>query len=197
MLHLLNNSGNVLPFEDFCSKFNPNDREQYNKVIKAIPQSVIVMSYSLFQNNVNLNLPSLLVNGHNITNLKLPNFTTLIKESYPFSSNMNSILQFFSEKEAESLRLKFFKFPVAPKGKEVHFMILNEIYPSAEFLRRHSGLVHNNCSFCDELIETTEHLFYEHNFAHAFWDDLHYWLFPKFVSFSNSTKENVLFGFPV
>lgn len=75
VMHLLDNTGNILPFEDFCSKFNLNDRGQYNNIIKVIPQSVIVMSYNLFQNNVTPNLPSLLVNGHNITSLKLPNFT--------------------------------------------------------------------------------------------------------------------------
>lgn len=142
-MHLLDNTGNILPFEDFCSKFNLNDRGQYNNIIKVIPQSVIVMSYNLFQNNVTPNLPQLLVNGHNITNLKLPNFTirqTFVKELYPFSSNRNSILQFFSKKEAENLRSKFFKFPVAPKAKEVHFKVLNGIYPSAEFLRRRFGL---------------------------------------------------------
>ena len=121
VMHLLDNTGNILPLEDFCSKLSLVDRGQYNNVVKAIPQAVIVMAYNLSQDNVNLNLPSLLVNGHNLINLKLPNFTirqTFTKELFPFSSNRNSILKICSKKDAESLRWKFFKFPIAPKAKE-------------------------------------------------------------------------------
>ncbi len=105
-------------------------------------------------------------------------------------SSRISILQFFSKKkkEAESLRSKFFKFPIAPEVKEVHFRILNEIYPSAEFLRRRFDLDHSSCSFCDSHIETTEHLSYECKCARAFWGDLYDWLFPKLISFSNLTN---------
>ncbi len=42
--------------------------------------------------------------------------------------------------------------------------------------------------------EKTEHLFYDCKFACAFWEDLHYWLFPKFEDLHVLTKENVLFG---
>ena len=31
----------------------------------------------------------------------------------------------------------------------------------------------------------------------SFGEDLHDWLFPKFVNFSNLTKENILYGIPV
>lgn len=200
VMHLLHNTGNIIPFAEFCSKFNLNDRRQYNNIIKAIPQSIIIMSSNLLQSNINPNLPSLLVNGHNLNSLKLPNVTIrqiFIKELYPFSTNRNSILQLFSKKEAENLRAKFFKYPIAPKMKEVHFKILNGIYPSAEFLRCRFGFEHNNCSFCDDEIETTEHLFYDCKFINVFWEDLHDWLFPKFVNFSNLTKENILYGIPV
>ena len=131
-MHLLDNTGNTAPFKILCSKYNLNDRRQYNHLVKAIPQSIVVMSYNLYKSNVNPTLASLLINGYNITDLKLPNITirhTLVKELYPFSSNRISILQFFSKKEAESLRSKFFKFPIAPKAKEVHFKILNRVYP--------------------------------------------------------------------
>lgn len=49
-----------------------------------------------------------------------------------------------------------------------------------------------------EQTETTEDLFHEnvffYKFARAFWEDLCYWLFPKFNNFSELTKENVIFG---
>lgn len=114
------------------------------------------MSYNLLQSDINPTLPSLLVDGHNISNPKLPNIAirqAFIKELSPYSSNRNSILRFFSKEEAVKLRAKFFKFPIPPKAKEVHFKTVNEIYPSAEFLRHRFGIDHNNCSFCDTHIE--------------------------------------------
>lgn len=110
------------------------------------------MPYNLYQSNVNLHLPKLLVNAHGLTYLNLPNTTiwkAFIKELYPFSSKRNSILQYFSKDEVEKLRTKFLKFPIAPKLKEVHFKTLNGTYASGEFLRHRFGLDHNNCSFCD------------------------------------------------
>lgn len=92
------------------------------------------------------------------------------------------------------LRTKYLKFPVAPKVKEVHFKILNGIYPFKEFLRCRFGLDENNCSFCGDQIDTTEHLFCDCKFACAFWEDLHYRLFSKFDDLHALTKENVLFG---
>ncbi len=61
-------------------------------------------------------------------------------------------------------------------------------------MRCRFGLDVNNCSFCDVAIENTEHLFYDCKFACAFWEDLHYWLFPKFEDLHVLTKENVLCG---
>ncbi len=200
VIHLLDNTGNILPFADFSVKFDINDRKQYNNVVKAIPRTVIVMSNNLLQSGIIPNLPSLLVNGHNINELKLPNIAirqTFINELYPFSTNRNSILNFFSKKESENLRSKYLKFPIAPKVKEVHFKILNGIYPSAEFLHCRFGFECNNCPFCDDEVETTEHLFYDCRYVNVFWEDLNDWLSSRFANFSGVKKENILYGIHV
>lgn len=80
---------------------NLNDRRQCDHLVKAIPQSVVVMFYNLCQSNVNPTLPPLLVTGHNITDLRRPDITiphTSVKELDPFSSNTISILQFLDFK---------------------------------------------------------------------------------------------------
>ena len=198
MLHLLDSTGKIIPFEFLCNKYNLVDRRQYNNLIKAIPQSVVMMSYNLKQNNVNPTLPSLLINGHNLTDQKIRNVMIrqlFVQELYPYLSNRLSILQFFSKKEAENLKSKFFKFPIAPKAKEVHFKILNKVYPSSEFLRNRFNLDHNNCLFCEENIETTDHLFYECKFVDVFWNDLYDWLFPKVPNLSILSKESILMVF--
>ena len=59
--------------------YSVKQRRQYNYPVKEIPQSVVVMSYNLCQSNVNPTLPSLLVTGHTITDLRLPNITPWLK----------------------------------------------------------------------------------------------------------------------
>jgi len=93
VLDLLDSTGKIISFEDFASKLNLFDREQYAKVIKAIPQTLIASVYNSCQNIMKPNLPSLLVNDHNFTNIKLPNLIirqTVIKELYPTSFHRNS-----------------------------------------------------------------------------------------------------------
>lgn len=170
-MHILDNTGVIMSFESFCSKFYLFDIKQYDNIIKAIPQSIIQMSFNVSQSIVTPCLPMLLVNGVSLTRINLPNITirkAFVKELYPYFSKKNSIFQYFSSTEVKILRTKFLKFPVAPKAKEVHFKILNGVYPSREFLRCRFGFNVNCCSFCDDQIETTEHLFYECKFAYTF-----------------------------
>ncbi len=75
--------------------------------------------------------------------------------------------------EVKTLKTKYLNFLVATKAKEVHFKILNRVYPENFWDVGRFGLDVNNCSFCDDQIETTEHLFYVCKFACAFWEDLH------------------------
>lgn len=196
VMHILNNSG-VMSFETFCSKYNLYDKKLYDNMIKAIPLSIFQMSQTLSQSDVTPVLPKLLVNGVSLTNLILPNTIirdAFVKELYPFYLSKQLIFKYFSKTEIKILRTKYFKFPLAPKAKEVHFKIINGIYPSREFLSCRFGLEVNNCSFCTDQIETTDHIFFDCIYACAFWEDFHYWLFPKFEDLPVFNKENVLFG---
>jgi len=117
-----------MSFDTFCLKFDLFDRKQYDNIIKAIPQSIIQMSFNISQSNVTPCLPRLLVNGVSLTHIHLPNIIirkAFVKELYPYSSNKNSISQYFSSAEIRKLRTKYLTFPIAPKAKEVHFKILS------------------------------------------------------------------------
>ncbi len=59
----------------------------------------------------------------------------------------------------------FLTFAVNPKCKEVHFKIMNHIYPAKEFLRVRFNVGDSNiCQLCNLEIETVEHLFfYKHS----------------------------------
>lgn len=197
VMHLLDTTGNILTFPNFSSKFNITDENQYNIVVKAIPQAVKLLAKNLYQNKVYPRLPKLMLRDCNLSDSKLSNRAIRYifnKELYPFVSSRNRIRNFFCKKDAEKLRSKFFKLPVAPKAKEIHFKVLNGIYPSADFLCKRFGFENGNCSFCNEQNETTDHIFYECMYTNAFWDDLHHWL-SKYIPVPDIQLQNVLFGF--
>ena len=121
-----------------------------------------------------------MLNGYRLNDFRLTNFVLrniFNREIFPNPSSRDSILNFFSKKDTQILRSKFYKFPIAPKIKENHFKILNKIYPSADFLSKRFGFEKKNCFFYNEHTETTNHLFCECMYTEAFWDDLHHWLF--------------------
>ena len=84
-------------------------------------------------------------------------------------------------------------FPVTPKAEEVLFKIMNETYPSKDFLRQRFNLDENVCAFCKEDIERTEHVFVSCKDSNTLWDDLHYWLYPKILDLSKFAKTDIIY----
>ena len=105
----------------------------------------------------------------------------------------NSITQVFSRDTIHSLRSKYLNFPITPKIKEMHFKILNGVYPSNEFLRQRFGFETNKCTFCED-IETTDHLFFQCVFTEALWTDIHDWLHTK-ILLEPFLHKDILYGF--
>ncbi len=56
------------------------------------------------------------------------------------------------------MRLNYLTLPSLPKVKELHFKIMNDIYPSKEFLKSMFDIGENSCQFCEIDIETTKHI---------------------------------------
>uniref|UniRef100_A0A3B3H9P1 Reverse transcriptase domain-containing protein n=1 Tax=Oryzias latipes TaxID=8090 RepID=A0A3B3H9P1_ORYLA len=197
LLHIMNDNGNIISFETFSSKFKLNDRKQYNNVIKAIPQTLIQMSSSLVQ-NVQVQLPSLLFDGRPV-NSKLPNSfirSLFVRELFPTSDKNHSMSQHYTGEEISKLRSQFIKYPIFPKYKEIHFKIMNAVYPCKELLHIRFGFPENNCSFCDTNIETLDHLFFECMYVYSFWEDFFFWCSSKFpfpISI-HLQKHSILFG---
>ena len=84
--------------------------------------------------------------------------------------------------------------PLPPKAKETHFKVFNDIYPSSNLLRQRFNLDSQNCLFCDEHTETTDHLFFTCTFSNTFWKDLYVWLEPKVPSLPHFTNRDITFG---
>lgn len=72
--------------------------------------------------------------GCNFKEIKMSNKTIrniFNNISYLTLSYRNSISQFFPKPIIQTLRTRYLKFPIAPKLKEIHFKILNSVYPSS------------------------------------------------------------------
>ena len=98
---------------------------------------------------------------------------------YHAQSCRNHILNTFDKPTIGKLRTKFFKYPVPPKTKEIHYKIMNDFYPSSEFLESRFGFESNECIFCKGDMETSEHLFVSCSHTHSFWKQFIDWLNRK------------------
>ncbi len=86
------------------------------------------------------------------------------------------------------------KFPIPPKAKEVHFKTMNEIYPYREFLLLKFNIDSNECTLCNDGIETQEHLFFSCNISELFWENFQKWISDHNMHLSRLTYNNVQFG---
>lgn len=71
VLHLLDNSGTLMPYILFSSKFNLDVKEQYQKGIKAVTEPVTSVYYNLNHNNISPKFLEFLLKGHSVINKKV------------------------------------------------------------------------------------------------------------------------------
>ncbi len=76
-------------------------------------------------------------------------------------------------KEMKEMRLNYLTLPSLPKVKEFHFKIMNDIYPSKEFLKSKFDIGENSCQFCEIDIETTKHIVFDCNHSKRFWTQVY------------------------
>lgn len=192
--HLVNDQGYWISYENFCTKYDiVCTCAQFDKVIKAIPDSIRLLVQNIDKQLYVIELPRLHFNDNDF--LAEGNSNKLLRyhlnESlYPIWSNRNSIIQLFSDLDIKKWRTNYITYLVSPKTREVHFKILNNIYPSNELLRLRFNVNHNNCCFCDNEIETTDHLFFHCVYSATFWEDLQDWLSTKILY---SSQEKILY----
>lgn len=197
--HLMDDHGNWLPFENFCALHNILcQRSEFKKILKAIPQAVKQQMENMDRENLPApNFPNLRIYEQNFLGKTIPNKSlrkSLNTQLFPTKPNKNAIIQKFSETEVKIIRTEYLTLPVNPKTKEIHFKILNGIYPSSELLRKRFNFEQNNCVFCENDIETTEHLFYHCIYTRTFWDDLWDWLSTRIQLQNTLDWDTVVFG---
>lgn len=197
--HFLDDNGNLLLHREFCEKFRLQCTINiYNRIIRAIPVALrVIVKEDIVNSKVSPELRQLSLEGHDFCNKKCSNRVTrkLISQVlYPNPIRREYVLKDFDRNEVKKIRKNYLSYPLPPKVKEVCFKIINEIYPTKEFLRLKFNFDTNDCVFCEKSIETLEHVFFWCDSVHFFWSEMQNWLCSKDVEFSPFNVKVVRFG---
>lgn len=72
---------------------------------------------------------------------------------------------------------------------------MNNIYPSKDLLNIRFGIEDNTCTFCENDVETTDHVFFSCNVIQTFWCEIYKWVKQQMSSFPTSfSSDNITFG---
>ncbi len=166
--------------------------------MKAIPAPLktMIQQYVLYSSTIP-EIRSLCIEG---ISLKSKQFTNkfirqvLSKEYFLSQLKRKYVLQEFSEEEAKKIRKRYLTYPILPKAKEVTFKILNDIYPSNNFLHEIFNWENNSCMFCEKDIETVEDMFFQCELVQNFWLEFQNWLHFKQISIHPLTVVSIKVG---
>uniref|UniRef100_A0A3B1J8J0 Reverse transcriptase domain-containing protein n=1 Tax=Astyanax mexicanus TaxID=7994 RepID=A0A3B1J8J0_ASTMX len=180
--HFMDDNGDMLSFKDFCLKFNVVfDGKSYNKLINAIPAVLKSMvKEDVCHSKTSPALSQLYIEDTDFNSEKMTNRfirRVLQKELYPGQVKRQYIVNDYGLDIIYKIRTKYIYFPLPPKVKEVHFKILNDIYPTKYFIKSRFKLETDGCIFCSDEEEDLDHLFFQchviQDFWCSLWDRLH------------------------
>ncbi len=199
ILHLLDSRGNFLSLDAFTVKYNLIfTNKKYTAVINAIPRATLqLIQGMLTYSRIIPQIPSLMINDCSFLDKKCNN--KILRNGFTatyFSSSLRRSFLFkeFSKEAVVKIRTSYISFPVLPKAKEVHFKMLNDIYPCNDLLYRRFNIGVNVCTFCNADVETLEHLFFSCNLVKTFWEDWQMWLNSNAHFNLSITYRDILFG---
>ncbi|XP_013880610.1 uncharacterized protein LOC106529676 [Austrofundulus limnaeus] len=195
---LLDDNGNVFNLEEFNCKYGIDClKKNCEKVVRNIPEVLIQLIKNNLSNSSSPRLHKIKIDYVDIVDKKCNNkFLSqyLINTIYPGKTRNTLTLQNFDIAIISKIRTKYLKFPIPPKFKEVHFKMLNNIYPSNEFIKDRFKFDVENCGFCNTNKETTKHLFFECVEVQQLWRRLHNFLSSKSIDMDFFSFQNIQFG---
>ncbi len=137
---------------------------------------VLLIKRVLSHYSVSFSLPSLCLDNLSIRDHKCNNKyirSIFISRFNPNQIRRHYIFKDINLKEMKEMRLNYLTLPSLPKVKELHFKIMNDIYPSKEFLKSKFDIGENSCQFCEIDIETTKHIVFDCNHSKRFWSQVY------------------------
>ncbi len=137
---------------------------------------VLLIKGFLSHYSVSFSLPSLCLDNLSIRDHKCNNRyirSIFIGRFNPNRIRRHCIFKDINLKEMKEMRLNYLTLPSLPKVKELHFKIMNDIYPSKEFLKSKFDIGENSCQFCEIDIDTTKHIVFDCNHSKRFWSQVY------------------------
>lgn len=142
-----------------------------------------------------INLPKLQLNQIPLNSKKCNNncISKIFKCKLFHDFDQNIKIRHYDDKITNKY-IKFMKWPIPPKIKEMQFKIINGYYPAAAMLKKRFGFEVEPCVFCSQEDETIEHLFFSCPVIKLFWQDVMNWLETKMERITQLKLEQILFG---
>lgn len=166
--------------------------------MKALPKEFIFLTKNIVEHQpINPQFGIVAVQGISLTDKKCTNQFIrhcLTENLFPGKNNNNDIRSKYDKKSFEKLRTMYLKFPTQPKVKETHFKIMYSVYPAKELLRKCFNIDDNACTFCENGVETIDHVFFECNKTQTFWQKFQDWSNGTFGNPSPISRDTVTFG---
>ena len=171
--------------------------EIYRKVPQNIPRVFIQLIKNNIQNTATPDLHKVKVDDLELVKETCNNKFlrwNLVNTLYPGRTKSSLTLKDQNNSDLSTIPTRYFKFPILPKWKEVHFKTRNNIYPSNEFIKRRFKSNAENCSICETSLETTERLFYECETVQNLWKSLQDLTWSSSRNTDSCYFQNILMG---
>ena len=177
---LLNNSNQILTYDDFTHKFNIHPpRKEFDIVTRAIPHGIITLlrdETDLDQIKIYFS-SSVSINGLYFLDWKVNNkvIKNLLRtKSIPASRyKWSPLYQNMNWNKAWSYPHTFL---ITNKVKEISFKIIHHYYPCNKIISKFIPTVDEKCSFCSLETETLDHLFYSCSHSSSLWNDIQWFI---------------------
>ena len=184
------------PVEHFLlfSLFNAFPQE-WRKVLKINKTSISSKTHDLIPTDFDLRIEGRKINFQNLQSKSLyESFVFKISSTPTVQKKYNKAFnKHTSQLDWEKIYLLPFKTTLDTKLREFQYKILNRILYTNEMLFRFKKVDSPLCDFCENELETVEHLFFFCTKVRIFWDDLKAVLNSLNISVDLEIK-HVLFG---
>lgn len=194
---ILDDQGNLLAYQDFITKYNIKESlREFNKVCKAIPIPLLNMIKNYLQYSIrHITLPKLQLNQISLNDKRSRNnIISKIFKGKLFHNFDQKVKLRYSDDKISNKYIKFMRWPIPPKVKEMQFKIINGYYPTAAMLRKRFGFEVEPCAFCSQEDETLEHLFFSCSVTKYFWHCVTNWLKLKMDKIRQLNLEQIIYG---
>ena len=199
---IVNNNFRLMKLDELKNMFHSDfNWFQYYKLLSTIPKKW----KDLLKQNLHIDLENCTVADHIFVILENKNKNKILRAKLlkkvgllptRIFEKWNNFIPNHDPNWANIFSLAF-KCAIDSKTRNFHFKFLHRIIATNDFLCKLGIIDNNKCTFCDEEVETLEHIFFDCNIVKTFWDQFTNWIRSKTLIDVEYSKENIFLGFNV